>query len=136
MNRPIKHPPIGALTNPCVSTSAAPVPPLHAGAANHSANRCPPNTTRVGGLNGNLPIASLPTPLATCPDCDGTGEAMILALDATREEVGYCDTCQGTGEVEATCETCAGQLVDGWCEACEDYGLVFVERISPTRVAL
>lgn len=92
------------------------------------------------------PVAPVPAPVhplsgagtnrVTCPDCEGTGEAMILALDATREEVGYCDLCQGTGEVEATCETCAGKLVDGWCSDCEDYGLVFVERISPTRIAL
>ena len=81
------------------------------------------------------PVAAPATPFIDCPDCtDGT--TYWLALDARDWELGPCRTCDGSRVVEAKCETCGGALNAGWCEACDDFGLVYVERIAPGRIAL
>ena len=76
-----------------------------------------------------------PTPSMPCPDCDD-GTTYWMALDATEWELGACRTCEGSRVVEATCETCDGALDKGWCQSCDDFGLVYVERIAPGRVAV
>jgi hypothetical protein len=58
-----------------------------------------------------------------CPDCGGKGKVWFIALDSTRYQLGDCQPCDGTGLVEATCETCSGKLIDGWCADCQDYGV-------------
>lgn len=71
-----------------------------------------------------------------CLECSGEGEAEYMGLDETRYTVRDCHVCDGTGLVAPYCEVCEGRLVDGWCASCEDYGLVYVERIAPGRIAL
>lgn len=60
-----------------------------------------------------------------CPDCEGTGEVELLALDATRPAIVGCDKCAGTGKVAVYCqcgEPVTGGAPDGdngCCHACE-----------------
>ena len=71
----------------------------------------------------SVPLSGTPaTSLMTCPDCDGFGEVEMLALDACRPAIVECDTCEGAGEVPATCGTCEGPLNEGFCTACDDFG--------------
>lgn len=72
-----------------------------------------------------------------CRECDGKGEAEYMALHEDRYHWRRCDKCDGSGEEAPYCETCGGKLtVDLFCYPCDDYGLVFVERIAPGRIAL
>ena len=80
MNRLPKHPLAGTVS-PC----AVPATPIG----------CSPNTTRVGELNGNLPIAS---PLVCCPDCDSSLVHRITDVDTgmsypVDDGEAYCETC-------------------------------------------
>lgn len=77
-------------------------------------------------------------PTFTCRECSGEGEAQYLALDETEYRWRACHVCEGSRVEAPYCDICQGSLTcDLYCVDCDEWAsLTFVERISPTRVAL
>lgn len=93
------------------------------------------NHSKLGAAEGFSPLPSAASTML-CGECDGKGEAEYMGLCEDRYHWRTCHECQGSGKVEAACETCGGKLINNWCSACDDEGLCFVERVSPTQVML
>ena len=96
---------------------------------------CASPTGEAGAPNlSNTSLAKQP-----CLECEGQGEVEVMGLDEDRYHWRSCDDCNGTGYAEKPyCEICQGKLtVDLFCTDCDEWAsLIYVERISPTRVAL
>lgn len=151
MNRPFKPvAPAGVSTVPAQGTPATPhgtslanyvraegeagvapfssVSPTSIGAANATS----PRPTGEAGAP-NLSITSMP-----CRHCEGEGEAEYMGLTEDRYHWRECHVCEGSRVEAPYCEICSGKLTcDLYCTDCDEWAaLTYVERISPTRVAL
>lgn len=95
------------------------------------------NELRAEGEAGFHPLDSV-SPTFPCRACDGEGEAQYLALDESEYRWRTCHVCEGSRVEAPYCGVCQGSLTcDLYCTDCEEWAaLTYVERISPTRVAL
>lgn len=77
-------------------------------------------------------------PTFTCRKCDGVGEIEAMGLCDDRWHWVTCWDCDGSGVEEPYCGCCGGKLNPAlYCNACDEFeSLVYVERISPTRIVL
>ena len=97
----------------------------------------PRATRRAEGEAGVIPLSSV-SPTYPCRHCEGEGEAEYMGLTEDRYHWRECHVCEGSGQEAPYCEICSGKLtVDLYCTDCDDWAsLTYVERISPTRIAL
>jgi hypothetical protein len=95
------------------------------------------NTMRVNSA-GVVFAHGTAAPAFPCRECGGEGEAQYLALDETEYRWAECHECGGSGKEAPYCGVCEGRLTcDLYCTECDEWAsLTYVERISPTRVAL
>jgi hypothetical protein len=91
-----------------------------------------------GGLSQTGGAGASNAPTFHCRECDGEGEAQYLALDETEYRWRTCHVCEGSRVEAPYCEICSGKLTcDLYCSDCDEWAsLTYVDRISPTRVAL
>jgi hypothetical protein len=114
-------------------------PPLSAGAEASpiTAKVAPLCLGETGAAVGFTPVTAV-APNFPCRECEGEGEAQYLALDETEYRWAECHECGGSGKEAPYCGVCEGRLTcDLYCTECDEWAsLTYVERISPTRVAL
>lgn len=99
----------------------------------HNVPASRPSAVPVHPLAGAAGSPSFP-----CRECNGAGEAEYMGLCEDRYHWRRCHVCEGSRVEAPYCNTCGETLkADLFCVSCDDYAsLVYVERISPTRIAL
>ena len=127
MNRPFKPvAPAGVSSpSPIVGTPATPLTAA--------------DTPLVGSNTGAAREAEArAAPTFPCRHCNGAGEAEYMGLTEDRYHWRTCHVCEGSRVEAPYCDVCQGNLtVDLFCTDCDDWAsLTYVERISPTRIAL